>query len=478
LVIAILCWTSCLSEGPWIGYITPAKWGTFEVLNGKWSRNLKDLKYDPVSDIIYVTIGSNSKIFWFYSDNYQLDWTSFIVNQFYQFSYAISTVKDANNTYLWTLGTMMKYDNYLTNSNSIPVLASRVTFPNMVDKNVTAIPFIDLYSIAQVMDLSNPDAAIGYFVGWRHLDDGNVDLVVCKVQASKGDGRGLTLSVVETLVLSSNDYTLFSSERKPPIFYDPSRNQLIVVIADIYSYIYVIGINSTGNMNLLRTTKDYAGFTSVCFDKKANALYFGTIASLDSTHLAYLRAFSVNTSSWFGEKLTLTLDGATNPSHLILDEFSETSTLYVGFGGGPAIMKVIPPVMNGNTWIPIGYIGLPDSLVHISSGVFVNGYAYFSTNENNGKLFRVHENNFCPRLCPLNSICNAGVCGCEDGYILDDDKGCIQVFSSALQQTDGLAITFIVLFVIALVAAFIGFAMFFRANRGRTVYSQLSQINE
>jgi len=70
-------------------------------------------------------------------------------------------------------------------------------------------------------------------------------------------------------------------------------------------------------------------------------------------------------------------------------------------------------------WKILGRARLYDSMIQISSSAFVKNFAYFTTFENNAKLFRINERNFCTMLCPENGYCDAGICQCIANYTYD-----------------------------------------------------------
>lgn len=113
--------------------------------------------------------------------------------------------------------------------------------------------------------------------------------------------------------------------------------------------------------------------------------------------------------------------GYSNPRALVLDLFNTTPTLYVGFNGGGAIMRIDISKIASQAYAITGYPlyfsiilclfvlfytfdylriqALPYYLHRVWVGSVAPQHVYFATNEQHSKVFRVSKSDFCPSTC-------------------------------------------------------------------------------
>jgi len=203
---------------------------------------------------------------------------------------------------------------------------------------------------------------------------------------------------------------------------------------------------------------------------KRNKLYFGINSYLSDVG-GYLEGFDIG--QWnFTEQYYFSKLDANFPSLIVFNQSSTVPTMYVGFNGGTLLIKLM---FTSGKWTP-SYILLPeDNLkeVHVSSGVSVQNLVFFTTDDNDGKVFSVHAQDFCLGACPPNGFCINGACVCDSGYYMSSGL-CTPFIPAILQQnSQSLAIAFIILFLVALATTIVGFALFVRERRNLRKYSQM-----
>jgi len=83
----------------------------------------------------------------------------------------------------------------------------------------------------------------------------------------------------------------------------------------------------------------------------------------------------------------------------------------------------------------------------------------------------VNELDFCTNPCPINGYCEGGMCLCLDGYKLSGDKTSCDlipttVSNTVYQKEKGAAIAMGVLWAITLIAAVVGWVLWYRSRKG------------
>jgi len=391
----------------------------------------------------------------FSPNNFVLDPNQVFVSSSQYLSWSFATVNGQN----WTIGPM-----FLSNVLSDGLLIK--TTLNGVNSLIQPFPGYNFYSIADALDVSNTSDLVAYVVGWHDAAVGTRNLVLSKVHFN-----AIALNVYdnETILLSTNHFTLFTSNYKPFVFYDAQRSQILVTVPGYWAYFYQIQVGPSKTLQLVNTVQ-IQDYSCVAFDQNRNKLYFG-INSYDSDIGGTVLGFDVGQLN-FTEQIAFSVVDTNFPSVLVLNLSSTVPTLYVGFNGGTLLAKM---TFTASQWQP-SYILLPeDDLkeVHVSSGVSVQNLLFFTTDDNDGKVFSVNTQDFCSPICPVNGMCSAGVCSCDRGYFMYGAV-CQPIVSPIIQQNSlGIAIAFIILFLLALIAAIVGFVLFVRERKQFRSYSQM-----
>jgi len=154
---------------------------------------------------------------------------------------------------------------------------------------------------------------------------------------------------------------------------------------------------------------------------------------------------------------------ASNPRALALDELNKI--LYIGLNGANEVLK-----WDAVTHQVVGYQRLPEYLHQTWSGFAAPVHIYFSTYEQQSKVFRVDKRDFCPSRCPYWGYCSRGTCTCSDYFELSADKTTCELKALVDKNRDfneahGGEIALGVLFTLTSILAGVGWFLWYRGRR-------------
>jgi len=146
-----------------------------------------------------------------------------------------------------------------------------------------------------------------------------------------------------------------------------------------------------------------------------------------------------------------------DPRALAIDE--TTGNLYIGFNGGPGIIR-----FNLNTYEQTGYQPLPFYLHRVWAGLAAPEHVYFVTNEQHSKIFRVYKDDFCTAHCPEFGYCHRGKCVCPEETDMQFGKCQWKGITKEKREHAG-EVALGILFAFAFVGAASGWFMWFKTRR-------------
>jgi len=105
---------------------------------------------------------------------------------------------------------------------------------------------------------------------------------------------------------------------------------------------------------------------------------------------------------------------------------------------------------------------LEDEVDTTYSAFFYDPYVYLATYEPDGKLGRLHINNFCNLWCSSNGYCREASCVCKRGYTPDTTRGCVaETPASNSPSSDATVVSLAVVTGVAIVIAIVGWILWF-----------------
>jgi hypothetical protein len=158
-----------------------------------------------------------------------------------------------------------------------------------------------------------------------------------------------------------------------------------------------------------------------------------------------------------------------NEATPILASDPVTNTIYVATAGFSEIVKYSEQDLS-----LLGVAVLPPQLKFVSSMVFINQTLYMVTNEPDAEIGRISEKNFCLVFCGTYGYCDGvkSECACIPDYEKDpkitDRFVCSPShyikYQTNLEQEQGTAAAFGVLFAFAVVAGVAGWFLWYRGR--------------
>jgi len=343
------------------------------------------------------------------------------------------------------------------NSLSNPISITREVVDISWFTHIYSFSTTNYFAISDEMDVSDT-TAIGFFVGWDYSSNGDINLILTRFIASQ-QNESMAVDISNSLILSTNHYALFSPSRKPSIFWNKETNLVTVIVPDMYTHYFIVNVSGS-QMNLVKKFTDGHSYSALLFSKETNNVYVASSTwDSEDDSSGYIRCLNIQSGTWQSE-ITFSIPGANFPSTLAIDDSTPNPYLYVGFSGGPSIIKLTTPHLK-----IVGHVRLPLELSQLSSAQYVQNHVYFCTGDNKGKVFRIETEDFCPSLCGANSACKKGTCICFDGY--DSIDGTCKLQTKTPTSANSSTILLSILVLIAVGIAVIGFVLYYRARKNR-----------
>lgn len=281
---------------------------------------------------------------------------------------------------------------------------------------------------------------------------------------------------VDVFTLYPNQFTSFNEAYKPWVhLLLASNGHNVTIVVDpntqsIYSVDLTTGfINS---MNLVTTANNDTilyQIVSTAYDFMSGKLVVGF--ATNGLQPGFISIFNLAASTP-GANYTIPLPGLpiylpgnySNPKALALDN----DAVYIGLNGVGEALKY------NLTTTAFTYQRLPEFLHRSWSAIVRREHVYFSTYEQNSKVFRIHKQDFCDSPCPYWGYCSQAQCTCYEGFQFSSDKTqCVltaaekeTIYEKEYKTAHGGEIALGILFALSFVAAAAGWFMWWRARHG------------
>jgi hypothetical protein len=264
----------------------------------------------------------------------------------------------------------------------------------------------------------------------------------------------------DVVILYHNDFHPYHATTKPQLIHDYNTDRIYVVDTNQVT-IFSVTAPRDGVAPMVKGVSvafppRYGRIAGSTWHYYNDIIYVGfagkgrsnsTLVSVDLTSMSILREFNFPIPY-------------SNPRAIA----GRNSTLFIGFEGGPSIIK-----FDVNTWQIVGIQRLPEYLHQVYSAWDAGfDHIYFSTYEQHSKVFRLDKLDFCGKECPYNGYCDKQICKCNTGYQMTSDGNKCEIPPEIIKERfedSAAAIALGILFAIAFVAAIIGWVLFYRKNK-------------
>jgi len=302
-----------------------------------------------------------------------------------------------------------------------------------------------------------------YFVGYCFGNTKNAErgLVVSRATVQLTGSLNIVWKEEDIYILDQKCYDVFTEELKPQLHLSKEGTYefLYVAVPGKCNAIYKLQLQD-GNSFIPRLNNSYLpNMDNTMKDIKITSTVFGVRRIYFSGKrynfdLSYLYAVDSLTM-----KKVETFPLQANESTPILAIDVARDIVYVATSGFDKIYKI-----TGGNLKEVGVAVLPQLLKIVSAMYYVNDTLYIVTYEPYAEIGRIPDRNFCPAYCSDFGYCNAGACACIPDYSRDPLRMsqfiCVPTryvknIETVLSE-QGTAAAFGVLFVLAIIAAVIG----------------------
>jgi len=434
--------------------------GSFEIIN---LNEAAELSY--ISNLKLVDNPSNNKTLYFTADR----GVSNIYTAYFQVGGGPETfVADGISPFRSdNLHAFMTFDISVPNIVGPAFHLPPLSVQNVVGEKMSSVTTFPGYNFVSVTitPTTAPNQAYVYLAGWDTALTNNA-FVVARSIVSIGSSDILTpITSSDVIYLpTSGCYDQYDEKIHPQLIL--LQDFLLVIIPGKCGSFARITLPAQGlpfNSSALiyKDPKEdlFSFVSSAAFDATSSLIYYTHKSFNSPTSLVY----SFNTQVWNQPvmlRMNLT-EMERDVDLIIVIARSTTANHLVIIGSGTDRVERYTMADDGSLSNQASTL-LEDEVDSTYSAFYYDPYIYMATYEPDGKLARLHINNFCNLWCTSNGYCRDASCVCKRGYTPDATQGCVASETPApSNSSDATVVSLAVVTGVAIVIAIVGWILWF-----------------